>query len=135
MQTGWKRFCAVFCLLAMFFAGGGHWLVLQSVAWGRMLVDYSRNASLSTAIEQTFDGEHPCPMCTQIKKGRTAEQQSEQKSPWASPTKAPEPMCLPAIVGVPPAKFVRLPHLGEAAVDLASWREPPPTPPPRNVPA
>jgi len=35
---------------------GGHWLVLQSVAWTRMLADFSRQDSLPAAISKTFDG-------------------------------------------------------------------------------
>ena len=34
---------------------GGHWLLLQSVAWVGMIIDYSQNATLSEAISMTFD--------------------------------------------------------------------------------
>ena len=51
---------------------GGHWMLLQSVAWAGMIVEYSRHAPLQTALEETFDGKHPCPMCRMIESGRLA---------------------------------------------------------------
>ena len=56
---------------------GLHWTVLQTVAWTRMLLDYSRSAPLRTAVAMTFDGRHPCALCQVIKQGR----ESEQKQP------------------------------------------------------
>lgn len=135
MRMWIKKAGAVLCLLAMFIAGGGHWAVLQTIAWGRMIVDYSRTASLATAVEETFDGDHPCPMCTSIKKGRSDEQKSEQTPPLAKPTKAPEPMYLPAIARVAPAAFHRLPHDFERVSRPADLAEPPPTPPPQHLAA
>lgn len=37
-----------------------------------MLVSYSRDNSIADAIEMTFDGENPCPMCIKIKEAQTA---------------------------------------------------------------
>ena len=62
--------------LAMFSVAGGHWAVLQAVAWGQMLRDYSRGATVAEAIEKTFDGEHPCSMCVKVKNGREREEKS-----------------------------------------------------------
>lgn len=63
--------------LAMFSIAGGHWAVLQSVAWTRMLVEYSKSLTLGAAISKTFSGEAPCAMCQQITKAR----QQEEKAP------------------------------------------------------
>ncbi|MEA3207258.1 MAG: hypothetical protein QOE70_315 [Chthoniobacter sp.] len=62
---------------AMFAACGGHWLVLQSVAWGGMIVEYSRTAKLTVAVEKTFDGRHPCGLCKQIQTGKWQEQKRD----------------------------------------------------------
>lgn len=43
-----------------------------------MLISRSIAASVSEAIETTFDGQHPCPMCSAIADGKQSEQQSEQ---------------------------------------------------------
>lgn len=59
--------------LAMFSIAGGHWAVLQSVAWTGMIIEYSRNASLGTALSQTFSGKAPCRMCRTIEEGRQKE--------------------------------------------------------------
>ena len=53
-------------LLALVSAINLHLPVLQVVAWAGMIVNYSRDAEISEAIEMTFDGEHPCPMCKVI---------------------------------------------------------------------
>ena len=58
---------------------GLHWAMLQSVAWVGMIVTYSRDASLTEAINKTFDGQHPCKMCKVIKQARAEEKQKEQK--------------------------------------------------------
>jgi len=44
-----------------------HLPVLQVVAWGGMLVRYSREAPLREAVTKTFDGEHPCALCLTIR--------------------------------------------------------------------
>ena len=53
--------------LAMFSIAGGHWAVLQAIAWARMLGEYSRNASIEVAITKTFSGKYPCDLCRKIK--------------------------------------------------------------------
>jgi hypothetical protein len=67
------RLSSLICLAAVLTAGGGHWAVLQTFAWARMLVEYSTQNSLAEAVEMTFDGKHPCPMCLKIEKGRKQE--------------------------------------------------------------
>jgi hypothetical protein len=62
-----------------FSLAGGHWMVMQTVAWGQMLRDYSKNASTAQAIQRTFSGAAPCTMCKMIAKG----QQTEEKVPAA----------------------------------------------------
>ena len=59
----------------LFVAIGGHWAVLQTVAWATMIVDYSKTAPLTEAVQKTFDGQHPCNICKGIQKS----QQSEKK--------------------------------------------------------
>jgi len=49
---------------------GGHWFILQSVAWAKMVMDYSRQTSVQQALSETFDGEHPCDLCKKISRAR-----------------------------------------------------------------
>ncbi len=48
---------------------GLHWVALQSIAWAGMLISNARCGSLVTAVANTFDGQHPCPLCKAIAKG------------------------------------------------------------------
>ena len=64
--------------VAICFVIGGHWAVLQGIAWSRMVVDYTTHAhSLVTGVERTFSGNHPCPMCCKI----ADERQKQERSP------------------------------------------------------
>lgn len=119
----------------MFFAGGGHWMVLQTIAWGKMLVDYSKNASLATAISDTFDGEHPCPMCKKIATGKQQEKRENQNAPDSGKSvKAPDLLCSACPGRAPPPRsafFAFTPFTPRCASQID---EPPPTPPPLAVP-
>lgn len=64
---------------ALVFTLGGHWAVLQTVAWVGMTINYSAEDSLSTALSKTFDGDHPCNLCKVVKAGKKAERKSEAK--------------------------------------------------------
>lgn len=63
--------------VTMFSLLGGHMAAFQVVAWGQMLRDYSKNATLSEAVDKTFSGKAPCSMCKSIAK----EKQKEEKAP------------------------------------------------------
>lgn len=50
---------------------------LQVTAWSAMLVGYTQSTgSVAEAISKTFDGQHPCNLCTEVK-----ELASEQTEP------------------------------------------------------
>jgi len=73
-----RRLGTLLMCLAMFSIAGGHWAVLQSVAWAGMLRDYSRGAGLGAAVEKTFSGKYPCAMCCKI---ADAQKKQEQSAP------------------------------------------------------
>lgn len=73
MPTRLLHLGSVLVLAALLQICGGHWLVLQTVAWGEMIVDYTRDASLLDAVGKTFDGEHPCALCQTIDQGKKSE--------------------------------------------------------------
>ena len=60
---------ATTCLLAIFVSGGGHWAVLQSVAYTWMLVAFAQQDSLCTAVRKAFDERYACPLCPKIRDG------------------------------------------------------------------
>ena len=128
-----KRIGWLASLLAVFAAGGGHWMALQSVAWARMLVTYSQQADFATALEQTFDGAHPCPMCKKISQDR-AQERSEQPAGAPSVSRAaPETLCLAAGQDIPPVPVHLVFARADALAAPPELAQPPPTPPPRAV--
>jgi len=67
-----------FICLAMFTVAGGHWAVLQSVAWGQMLWNYSQEeGSVFAGAQKTFSGKAPCSMCKKI----IAAKKQEERAP------------------------------------------------------
>ncbi len=49
-------------------------VLLQTFAWGNMLRNFSRTASLTEAAKKTFDGEHPCALCKVVKESKKQEE-------------------------------------------------------------
>ena len=106
---------------------GLHWALLQTVAWTGMIVAYSQDAPLLTAVANTFDGNHPCPMCKAIKQGRAEERkQRQQKSD--STVKLEFPLVTERLRLAAP-EFDD--ELMVFVPDLKSFASEPPTPPPR----
>jgi ssDNA-binding Zn-finger/Zn-ribbon topoisomerase 1 len=76
MQSS-HRIMSLVMTAALFLSAGGHLALLQGVAWATMIRDYSRTGTMTAAVEKTFDGKHPCPLCKKI----TAQRAAEQKAP------------------------------------------------------
>jgi hypothetical protein len=123
----WQIGGSIVCLCAILLAFGGHWMMLQSFAWGRMLVENSRHESLGRAIAKTFDGKHPCKLCLAINKAKSGEKRADQQKPAGK------------IEGVMFNRFPDLravaefPSIIPAHNALKDWSEPPPYPPPRQA--
>jgi hypothetical protein len=64
------------CLLAIFISVGGHWAVLQSFAYTRMLVEFAEENSWSTAVKKAFDERYACSLCPKIRDGFNREQKT-----------------------------------------------------------
>ena len=73
-----SRLSRLLVVLALLVSIGGHWALLQSVAWTRMLIERTHADSFATAVQTTLDGEHPCDMCKRITEGKQSEQQPEK---------------------------------------------------------
>jgi hypothetical protein len=72
------RLAIAVAFLALFLLAGGHWAILQTGAWMGMIVAYAKDGNVSTAISRTFDGKHPCAVCSAVRDGR---KQEEKKAP------------------------------------------------------
>jgi hypothetical protein len=124
----------VACFTALLAMTGAHWLALQSVAWTRMLVAFSQQDSLGTALGKTFDGKHPCPICVRVQQGWQQEQKQQQKTPALRLGKAPELLWELRQLAAPP-----IPTSERAGVAFVpslhpDFIESPPSPPPRREP-
>jgi hypothetical protein len=117
----------VLLIVAFLAATGGHWAVLQTVAWTNMLADNLQTASLSEALARTFNGKHPCNMCHEISAGKKSEKKSDLPNPGKKLEFTSERL---VFVFSSPVQFSLLTTLAESVV---SWSEAPPTPPPLSA--
>jgi hypothetical protein len=120
------------CLAAVVATLGGHWLALQSVAWCRMVAEFSQTESIGNALRMTFDGKHPCRLCRKVMQGAQRERQDQEKHPWVKADKKPELFfearrtLLPDAPSTATAARPFVPSLH------SEFDQPPPTPPPRR---
>lgn len=122
-------------LLALFCLLGGHWIALQSVAWTGMLAGFATNHSWSVAITKTFDGNHPCKLCSGIQDGRQKEEQERREVPWMQLQKSPELICVIRQTTIPLAPMTVVTVSGFVTRHHQDFVESPPTPPPRFIAA
>jgi hypothetical protein len=109
---------------------GGHWLALQMVAWMGMFAVNSQQGDLGSALEKTFDGKHPCPLCAAVDAGQKKEKEQQQKQLVDTVNK------VNAVLIV----SFELPRRTESALDYTVFSESaealssrPPSPPPWRV--
>jgi hypothetical protein len=77
-----RRFQQIVLGWLLVLAVGGHWPLLQSVAWVKMLVSFSQTEGFTAAVAKTFDGKHPCNICSLVERGK----QTEREQPARAPT-------------------------------------------------
>jgi len=72
----WSKWITVLALVLVI---GGHWALLQSAAWVGMAVNFSKHDSVGVALQKTFNGKNPCPLCKLVKSGKAAEKKQDQQ--------------------------------------------------------
>lgn len=117
---------------------GGPQGLMQCVAWAGMLVSYSQEGTVAEAVEKTFDGEHPCPLCLAIEKSK--EKQPSSGVPNRTPSggdvlKHCKDMLPLELCTVPlmPACHERAEKPGGADETGRRRNTEPPSPPPRDA--
>lgn len=122
-----KRLGRFAVVLALVTAVGGHWALLQSVAWVGMTIEFSRTDPIDKAIAKTLDGQHPCNLCHFVAEGKKSERATDILKPatkldlistasFVLPTPAEQPLNLTPFFAS-----------GTDRTDL------PPSPPPRRA--
>jgi hypothetical protein len=107
-----KKFLVV---LALVLSTGLHWAALQTVAWTTMLADNLRQQSLTQAVSQTFDGQHPCCLCKAIAAGERSEKKTEL---WFQSQKLEFPPLNENFTLIAPTQFYFLPQENSSAKSL-----------------
>ena len=124
-----RRTARILLVAVLMFSIGLHWVVLQSAAWAGMIVTYSvQQGSLIEGVSQTFDNEHPCPLCSAIKQGK----QSEKKDTKQADQKKKLDLTLLAASSIrlsPPVPCLMSNDVDESGSPLPQR---PPFPPPRR---
>jgi hypothetical protein len=119
---------AVAALLALH---GAHWAGVQAFAWGRMLADYSQQGSLLSALDKTFNGQHPCALCHKVREGVAQDQKAQTENRGEKPR--PVDAFWELRVALTPSPQI-IPHQEHChyAVPCAHFIDSPPSPPPRS---
>ena len=107
---------------------GMHWTVLQGVAWTGMFLANLNEGTVTEAVEKTFDGEHPCPLCLAVKKGQKKEKDDSEPSTAKSVKKFEAVLVAETRLVAPPAEIRSFPWLVSR---FEGRSERPSMPPPR----
>jgi hypothetical protein len=128
-----KRLMRGLVVMALCLSIGLHWVALQSAAWVGMAVTYSmETGSLSQGLSETFDGEHPCPLCKMVELGKETENQSSDDK--SAPTKVKEVKLTLVFAEIPRFVFAKFPAQVwiTTSITADSRHERPVTPPPQQ---
>lgn len=107
---------------------GMHWTVLQGVAWTGMFLANLNQGTVTEAVEKTFDGEHPCPMCLAIQEGQKKEKDDSKPLVAKSVKKFEAVLVAETRLVAPPAQIRSFPWLVSS---FEGRSERPSMPPPR----
>lgn len=107
---------------------GMHWTVLQGVAWTGMFLANLNQGTVTEAVEKTFDGEHPCPLCLAVKEGQKKEKDDSKPLAAKSVKKFEAVLVAETRLVAPPAQIRSFPWLVSS---FEGRSERPSMPPPR----
>lgn len=128
-HSGSSRSLQIGIVLLVCLSLGLHRGVVQGIAWTQMLVNYASETSLMEAVEMTFDGQHPCPLCEAVKDDREAEHKQTPDSTQAGKKLHAVLAAFPALI-TPSADDGSFP--GQYFQVVCRFRQPE-MPPPRRV--
>ncbi len=120
-----RRLTHIIVLAAFVFSCGGQWYVLQSIAWIKMIHDYSQMVPFTEAVAMTFSGQYPCAICKAI-----AEKQKSENDKLCSLEKYDKKFFPPVTIALDRPEVVPVAYR-ISLNSLRSRSETPPTPPPR----
>lgn len=104
-------------------------MLLQTAAWTGMIITRSQTTSVAEAVKTTFDGDHPCGMCSAIEKGKQEEQKQQPTLPTYKKADDLKAIAFTRLILPPPVQAMDAPWPAFAPRALVR-SEQPPTPPP-----
>lgn len=108
---------------------GGHWGMLQVVAWTNMLITYSRDNSFAEAVEMTFGGEYRCAICKQIDDGIAADPGSTDRTLCGKKSVKLDAVVEVVVIETPTPRESLLPSVSRPDACIGIDLEPPRRPP------
>ena len=127
-------FTSALALTVALWLSGGQFMVLQITAWSGMLVARTIENGVKDALVTTFDGKHPCALCTAIKDSQKDKQQPEAPAPLKSmgKLKIDASIALDSIIPQPKENISEITWLDMIPTSKTCDLDPP-VPPPRLV--
>jgi hypothetical protein len=120
-----RRLASIFILVAYLFSNGGHWCVLQSIAWVNMVQDFSESVSTWQAVKMAVSGQYPCSLCKKITTEKQKSHEAFLKLPETQKIiSLSSSFHIPTVMGKTPHP---LPYLQYGTLRFSE----PPTPPPQ----
>jgi hypothetical protein len=116
---------------------GGPLALVQVVAWGNMIAQYSGESGIIKGVQDTFSGDRPCRLCCKISEAR--ESDPENKKP-VIPNKDQGPLkCLTEmlplheeVISAPLAMILAASSFAQPSELGDTFGSAPPSPPPRT---
>ena len=127
-----RRLSLISLLCAWLLATGSQWDLVQTFAWGKMIVTYAETMPLTDAVRLTFTPDNMCGVCEAVSEAK--QQQADDTLPGEPSGKLVKiPLVFqassdfvasaPAVLGLSPAALLEMQGVARAA---------PPVPPPRG---
>ncbi|MBT7960145.1 MAG: hypothetical protein HN759_12525 [Akkermansiaceae bacterium] len=120
------------CLVTVIAVTDAHLVFTQGWAWSTMLQDRAPERGMVEAIESTFNGAEPCPMCCAVQQERQ-EEQEEAPVPESNPTTKWIPIADSGSVFLWPPAMTYCRRASEFDWCLVSGEHSLVLPPPQNV--
>ena len=126
----------ILVLGAFLHLSGGHYGVLQCIAWSKMLIEYSSSDGLLEGARKTFDGENPCDMCRSIAAAKQERSQHEEQAPAPGAEQLSlKDLRIPPMVSLedPSSRDIATQRFAPPVARAGLAGESPPFPPPQGV--
>ena len=136
MRSSVRCLRVILVLGAFLHLSGGHYGVLQCIAWSKMLIEYSSTDGLLEGAQKTFDGTNPCDMCRSIVSAKQVRCQHEEQAPAPGTEQLSlKDLRIPPTVSLdePSSRDIATQRFAPPVAGTGLAGESPPFPPPRGV--